>query len=222
MNMDEYTALHQTNIYIHVIAGIVAVILGLFALIFDKGGIMHKKSGRLFLVFLSIVIITGLFGFFIFRVNMFLFVLTLLSGYNGYSGFRIIKTKSNKPILKDILIALITLSSGIYFLYFIKTFGMIWSPIIIYSTLGFLFLIIAYDFFRYFIPKMRYQNLWLYEHLYKMIAAFTALIAAASGTLLPNYHPYSQFLPSILGTLLGIGFIVYYCKRKIPENKRQP
>ena len=90
---------------------------------------------------------------------------------------------------------------------------MIWSPIVIYSTIGALFLTIAYDLVRYAIPVKKYTNLWLYEHIYKMIAAFTALLAAATGTIYPDYKPYSQFLPSVFGTFLALGFILYFYKR---------
>ncbi len=90
---------------------------------------------------------------------------------------------------------------------------MIWSPVIIYSTVGTLLLVIAYDFIRYLIPASIYGNLWLYEHIYKMIGAFTALLAAFSGTVFPNYKPYSQVLPSVLGVLLQIGFIVFYARK---------
>ncbi len=88
---------------------------------------------------------------------------------------------------------------------------MYWSPIIIYSTVGALLMIISYDFARYFIPRAIYKSkrLWLYEHIFKMTGAFTALLAAFSGTVFPNYKPYSQFVPSLLGTMLQIGFIVY-------------
>lgn len=87
---------------------------------------------------------------------------------------------------------------------------MIWSPLIIYSTVGTLLLVISYDFIRYFIPTSRYGGLWFYEHIFKMIGAFTALLSAFSGTVFNNYQPYSQFLPSVFGTVLQIGFIVYY------------
>ena len=60
--------------------------------------------------------------------------------------------------------------------------------------------------------------MWLYEHIFKMIGAFTALLSAFSGTVFENYQPYSQFLPSVFGTLLQIGFIVYYIK-KIRRNR---
>jgi hypothetical protein len=35
------------------------------------------------------------------------------------------------------------------------------------------------------------------------------LLAAFSGTVFPNYKPYSQFLPSLFGTVLQIVFIIY-------------
>lgn len=113
----------------------------------------------------------------------------------------------------DILVALIAVASGIYFIYYFKAIGMYWAPVIIYSTLGTLFALVAYDLLRYAIPKKRYQKMWLYEHIYKMVAAFTALLSAFVGTVFPQYHPYSQFLPSIFGTLLAIGFILYFYRK---------
>ena len=97
---------------------------------------------------------------------------------------------------------------------------MIWAPLIIYSTVGALISIITYDFLRYFISASRYKDIWLYEHIYKMIGAFTALLAAFSGTVFFDYQPYSQFLPSILGTLLAIGFMIFhYSKNKTARIK---
>ncbi len=211
--MEEYTLLHKTNIIIHVIAGSLALIMAIIAMIVRKGGKIHNRSGQIFLILIAFVIATGLIGVFVFKVNTFLLVITLLSGYEAYSGYRILKLKSNTPKIQDILVALLTLTSGIYFLYYFKSIGMYWAPVIIYSTVGTLFLLITYDFLRYAIPAKRYGKMWLYEHIYKMVAAFTALLSAFVGTVLPQYHPYSQFLPSILGTLLAIGFIVYFYRK---------
>ena len=82
-------------------------------------------------------------------------------------------------------------------------------------------MIVAYDFIRYLIPKKTYRNMWLYEHIYKMIGAFTALLSAFSGTVFENYQPYSQFLPSVFGSLLQIGFIVYYVRKFKKSRKRK-
>jgi hydrogenase-4 membrane subunit HyfE len=91
---------------------------------------------------------------------------------------------------------------------------MIWSPIIIYSTIGALVIVILYDFCRYLIHTEVYQrnNLWIYEHIYKMISAFVALLSAFSGTVLTQYQPHSQYIPSALGLCLIFGFMIYTAK----------
>jgi len=208
--MDEYTLPHLINIIIHVISGSLALVMGVIAMATRKGGKVHRKSGRIFLFLVAFVIITGLIGVFVFKVNTFLLVITLLSGYEAFSGYRVLKLKSNTPRFLDIFVALLTITSGIYFIYYFKSIGMFWSPIIIYSTLGTLFLLVTYDFLRYTIPSRLYKKIWLYEHIYKMVAAFTALLSAFVGTVFPQYHPYSQFLPSVFGTMLAIGFIIFF------------
>ena len=208
--MTDYSFLHNSNILIHVVAGSIALLLGIVALATKKGGKWHTKSGNYFLLGLILVVITGLIGVFIFKRNTFLLIITVLSAYYGFSGYRILQTKTNRPKLIDISVAIVSLVSVSYFLYYFKSSGMYWSPIIIYSTVGALLMVVTYDFIRYLIPKRTYKNMWLYEHIFKMIGAFTALLSAFSGTVLYSYQPYSQFLPSVFGTLLQIGFIVYY------------
>jgi hypothetical protein len=205
--------LHKSNILIHIVCGSVALILGVVALVVSKSKTIHKKVGKVFLILLAIVIFTGLLGVFVFGRNSFLLVITVLSGYFGFSGYRILQTKSNQPKLLDIIVAIIALSTVFYFLYYFKTIGMIWKPVVIYSTVGTIIAIISYDFLRYFIPKSKYRNLWFYEHIYKMIGAFTALLSAFSGTVFYAYQPYSQVLPSVFGTILQIGFIIFYYKK---------
>jgi hypothetical protein len=208
MIIESFSILHKTNILIHVIAGSVALLSGIIALIARKGRKFHKDTGKVFLICLTIVISTGLLGVFIFGRNTFLLVITVLSGYLGFSGYRTLQTKSNQPKLIDISIALLSLLSVLYFLYYFKSIGMIWSSVIIYSTVGYLIFIITYDFFRYLLPASTYSNLWLYEHILKMVSAFSGLLSAFSGTVFPQYQPYSQFLPSVFGTLIAIGFMI--------------
>ncbi|MEZ4887276.1 MAG: hypothetical protein R3E32_21265 [Chitinophagales bacterium] len=206
--------LHNTNIFIHVLTGTIGLLLGLTALLSAKGGRIHKRSGRLFLMIISVVIFTGLIGVFVFGRNTFLLIITVLSAYVSFSGYRILKSKRNKPTALDICIAILTLTTLAYFLYYFKSIGMIWSPIVIYSTVGALIFVIVYDFFRYFIPKAFYEHhhIWAYEHIYKMTSAFAALLSAFSGTVLEQYQPHSQYLPSVLGLIIIIGFMTYTSK----------
>lgn len=203
--------LHQSNIVLHVLTGTIALLLGLIALLSIKGGNIHHKSGRYFLFLISFVIVTGLIGVFIFGRNTFLLVITILSGYVSFSGFRILKSKSNAPRTLDIAIAIVSLLVLGYFLYYFQSIGMIWSPIVIYSTVGALVFVILYDFLRYLIPQKVYgkYRIWIYEHIYKMTSAFAALLSAFAGTVLEAYQPHSQYLPSLLGMFIIIGFMIY-------------
>ncbi len=214
--------MHEANIFIHVLTGTIALILGLIALLSIKGGKIHNKSGRYFLGFMSIVILTALIGVFVFGRNTFLLVITVLSGYVAFSGYRILKSKSNIPQKYDIIVAVISMLVLCYCLYYFKSIGMIWSPIVMYSTVGALLFIIFYDFIRYLIPRKKYtkHRIWIYEHIYKMTSAFAALLAAFTGTVLEEYQPHSQYLPSVLGMLIIFGFIVYVYKyglKKMPK-----
>ncbi|MGB3851930.1 MAG: hypothetical protein WA958_18315 [Tunicatimonas sp.] len=202
---------HQANIALHILTGTAALMLGLVALLSAKGGKVHNGCGNHFLACLSIVIVTGLLGVFVFGRNTFLLVITVLTGYVSFSGYRALKLKSNVPRALDIIVALVSLSALACFLYFFHSIGMIWSPIVIYSTVGAMLLVILYDFFRYLIPREIYaaQRIWLYEHIYKMISAFSGLLSAFAGTVLEEYQPHSQYLPSVLGVIIIIGFMVY-------------
>jgi hypothetical protein len=217
--MNDYSFFHQTNIFAHIILGSVALLLGLLALVTPKGGRLHRQAGNYFMLLLCGVILTGFIGVFVFKRNMFLLIITVLSGYYGFSGYRILQTKTNVPRWPDIAAAALAVAVVSYFLYYLHQIGMYWSPVIIYSTVGALFLIVSYDFIRYLIPREQYRNLWLYEHIYKMIGAFTALLSAFSGTVFSQYQPYSQFLPSVFGVLLQIGFIVAYRRINTGEGK---
>jgi len=215
--------LHHTNILVHIIAGSIALLLGLIALVTTKGDTAHNKAGRYFLRFISIVILTGLIGVFVFGRNTFLLVITVLSGYVSFSGYRVLQLKSNTPKRIDILVAISSLLVLTYFLYYFKSIGMIWSPIIIYSTISALLIVILYDFLRYLIPRKKYKEnrIWIYEHIYKMTSAFSALLSAFIGTVFEKYQPHSQYIPSALGLLIILGFIVYVYKfglKKLPKS----
>lgn len=198
--------LHLSNIIVHVISGTLALITGFLILFKTKGTRLHIRLGYFFCCCMIVVVTTGACGVIIFKRNLFLLLITVLAAYNTYSGFRILKEKSNRFYFKDLLIMLGALSMALAFMYYLKFIGFYWNPVIIYSGLGYLLAVVSYDIFRYFIPVSRYGNLWRYEHSSKMISAMGALLSAFTGTLLPDYKPYSQILPSLLMTLLMIFF----------------
>lgn len=209
--------LHHANILIHIVAGSAALLTGIIILIAAKGTRLHRQLGKVFLGLLIIVIITGLLGVFVFGRSTFLLLVTILSGYMGFSGYRVLQTKSNQPRLLDIGIALLAVLTVMYVLYYFRSTGMIWAPVVMYSSVGYLVFIVAWDLFRYLIPAAAYTkaNIWLYEHILKTISAFSGLLSAFSGTVLWQYQPYSQYLPSLLCFVIAIGFMINNYRKKL-------
>jgi uncharacterized membrane protein len=202
--------MHSNNILFHIIAGSTALFSGTISILARKGSKVHRNAGQLFLVCLGIVILTGLLGIFIFGRNTFLLVITVLSGYSGYSGFRALKMRSGKPAVMDNLVAITALVVVCYFLWYFRSIGMIWSPVIIYSTVGYLLMMVTYDLARNFIRA----KIGIYEHILKMVSAWSGLLSAFCGTVFPQYQPYSQFLPSISGTLIAIAMMMYWANKE--------
>lgn len=203
-----YTTFHQANIIIHIVCGSLALLTGFVLLLRKKGTLFHKKKGVLFAVLMVFIFITGMIGVIVFKRNLFLLVITILAGYNTYSGIRIVKIKTNVLYDQDVLVMVAAVCTTLYFLYYLKSVGFYWDPMIIYSTVGYLFLIILYDVCRYFIPKLRYGDIWIYEHSCKMISALSGLLSAFIGTVLPDYKPYSQIVPSLFMTFVMMFFVI--------------
>lgn len=66
---------------------------------------------------------------------------------------------------------------------------------------------------RYFRPKLiNNPRFWIYDHIYKMIASFSALIAAGAGTVLTKWEPYNQIVPAAFTTLWLIACLFYFSK----------
>ena len=62
------------------------------------------------------------------------------------------------------------------------------------------------------------RGAWRYEHLWKLVSTYGALLSAFSGNVLGQYQPYSQFLPSVFGVSLALGLMghTYWQRRRVP------
>lgn len=206
--------LHEINIFIHIAAGMIALGIGLVPMLSKKGGPTHLKYGRLFLVVMAVVIITALNGVFLFIDRPFLTLITLLSAYHSITGYRVLKTKDKGPQLLDFSILLVLLFATLSFLWKMKTANIVWHAAVIYYMLYFLLAMLAYDFSHFILPKRWFKGFWIYEHIFKMIGAYVALFSAFAGTVLQAWQPYSQIIPSALGTIWMILAMYIYTRKK--------
>lgn len=212
--------LHLANLILHVIAGSIALLTGFAAIFVRKGLGKHILFGKYFVWMIAVVIVTGLFGVIIFNRNSFLLIITLLSGYNCFSGIRSLKLHGQKPKTMDCIIPILVIFSAIYYLNYLTSSKLYWSPVIVYSTIGALFLVTGYDLSKGFVSTNFLKKAMMYEHAYKMISALSAISSAFSGTVFPDYKPYSQFLPSVAGMIyIIITFILLSKKSFIFKTK---
>lgn len=199
--------IHKINLLTHIAAGTLALVVGIIVLFSAKGSKFHLRFGRYFVYLLVVVVSTGFLGWLFFRSNSFLLMLTILAGYNTYSGYRIVKLKQNRLSALEVFVPLLALAIGIFYLIWLMRSDTLWSPAVIYPTLSGLVLVTVYDLVKFFFLHRTISHWWLYEHIYKIISAFSAILSAFVGTVLPDFKPYSQIGPSTICILLIIGFI---------------
>lgn len=200
--------LHRFNLLLHISFGVLALLVGLGPLFTTRVPATHRRLGRWFLGLAAVTLVTAVLGLAVFNFRPFLAVVVLLSVYQAYAGYRVLQIWGTGPTRRDGLVAALFLGSGLVFLACLPRVRLVWSPVVMYSTLGVLLAITSYDLRRYAWLRTWRRGAWRYEHIWKMGSTYSALLAAFSGTVLAAYQPHSQFVPSVLGTALALGFML--------------
>jgi Na+/H+ antiporter NhaD/arsenite permease-like protein len=220
----------------HIIAGSLAVVVGLVALVTRKpvraaataaAGGAHKKSGKLFLYAMCVVIATAAVLTLI-SLNPYFAGLTAASAVAVFSGYRVLSRKrpdlnaNHRARAVDWIVTLIILAIGVLLIALGATGGITKNLPVVYSLGVGSALYAGYDLYRFARPLAPpfSPNLWLYEHLVKMIGGYFGAVAAFSGSvlvLLPE--PWRQLWATSLGQTLAVVLVIYYRRRL---NTRKP
>lgn len=194
--------LHLLNVAVHIGAGIAAIALGLIVLASAKGTSLHRARGRVFVALTAVVCLTGAIGTVFFRFIPLFAVLTVLVSYQLASGWHVVFTREAGPDRIDAVLALCAAGWALYLIPLLIGSGMnAATGSVIYSSLGALFILLAYDLARWWFPRRWHAALWRYEHIYKLVSALFGMLSAATGNLVRVGQPWSQLLPSVLGVL---------------------
>ena len=200
-------SMHLPNLALHIGAGIAAIGLGFIMLASAKGTSVHGRRGRLFVALTFLVCATGVIGNVFFRFIPLFAVLTVLVTYQLASGWHVIFTKASGPNRVDALLAVCAGGWALYLIPLLLADRMAASGAsVIYSSLGALVVLLAYDVARWCFPKHWHAALWRYEHIYKLISALFGMLSAATGNLIRVGQPWSQLLPSVLGVAAILWF----------------
>jgi uncharacterized membrane protein len=208
---------HLANLIVHIGAGAVALIIGFFLLAGRKGTAKHRRWGRIFCYFTLLVCLSAAVGTIFFRFIPVFAVLSVLVPYQLVSGWRSIYTQGLGPSAIDGAWTLVALLFSVALVPILLA-----DPdggnIVVYSSLGALATILAYDTVRWLFPRRWFPTIWRYEHSYKLIASLFAMLSALIGNVVRIGQPWSQIAPSAVGMLI----IFYFFYRLYRQDLTRP
>ncbi|KAB7732247.1 DUF2306 domain-containing protein [Rudanella paleaurantiibacter] len=216
----------------HIIAGSLALLLGLVAMLAQKGSRLHNRAGRVYVwcmtyVALSAVLLFVVQPFTIFR--LFLTGVAVFSFYLSTTGYRAVVLKRAglslaEPPTFDRWLTYLTLLvsiSMICFGVFLITSGAGSFMPILFTFFGVFTLVFALQDLRQF-GKPTEKMHWFFGHFTRMggsyVAALTAFIVNNNARMLPANAPdwahlAGWIVPSLVGGML-IGRTVAHYKKK--------
>jgi uncharacterized membrane protein len=212
--------------YIHILAGSITLITGIFSMLSKKGQNTHRVTGRIFFWCMTITTLLGLNAA-IFKPELSIFIpIALISFYQVASGYRIlyIKTlhKGQDAKLVDWVLAIgMFLTSNVFIYLGIMNLATdIFYSIVLFSfsTIGIYCSVV--DMYN-FVKKPINKYYWLFIHIFRMSHAFIAAITA----FLVNNSKLFPYLPQVLLLIIPIGlgqplitYIIWQYKKKTDKT----
>jgi hypothetical protein len=211
----------QTSIYIHVLAGVLALGSGLVAMTLGKKGAkIHLVSGRVFYWSMALVFITTVIFFVIYPQQLkyhFFLSIGIISFYPTWSGRRMLEMKNNLiPEWYDKLAAFTVGFAGIVMVYygidlmFLKNYE---GPFTyLFWIFGILSILNATGDLKYYLNFKKPQKMhWFFAHGGKMMGAYSAALTAFCVNIVPRYLPDSLPFFWYLFTWIAPGVLMAWC-----------
>ncbi len=207
-------------IYIHAFFGGLGLITGMISITVKKGGLIHKRTGK---IFSFSMIISSLISLFVARMpnheNLFLFLIGIFTIYMVLAGNRALtlksKIKSKADWIDKLISGAMLLTSIIMLVLGISLRLKKVDNSILYVFFGGFGAFLTIKDFQTFKIFTENKNAWLINHLGRMIGA---LIASVTAFLVAGLHIGTTivwFLPTIFGTV----YIIYWSRKLKSKNK---
>ena len=200
----------EWSLWLHIVAGTVALLAGVIALVTTKGGRRHRQAGRMFLVSMGVVVAT-VFVLLALDATSFRIILTLVaifSGYLAFSGYRWLSRKrpsSTAHVIDwgaaaSVILACVGLGVwGITWFLDGRSFGIV---MVVFGGIG-----VAFGTMDVRLFHSDDHGDWMVSHLQRMISAFIATVSAVSAV---NLTPLLGIVAWLWPTVLGIPLIYYW------------
>ena len=207
--------LYQSLLYLHIAAGSLSLLTGGLNMILPKGGIKHRKIGRLFV---AGMMLTGGSALFMAQIkpNPFLFIIGVFTIYLVGTADRYIKLKQSKPLLVDWVYTLGMFVFGSVFIIWgvitlTKSDGM-GAAMLVFGSIG---LYSVYSDFNNYNGKTTQRNYRLFIHIGRMVGGFTATVTAV---LVVNAQYIPLTIPEVVywltPTLIFTPLSIYWIRQR--------
>ncbi len=212
--------IYQPVLVLHVIAGFLALVSGLIAMVArKKGGKLHNRTGVVFYWSMFVVFVSTVIFFVLDPLSLkyqFFLTIGIVSFYPTWSGKRVLSMKKNvapqwydKAAAYGIGISgIIMLTYGVYGFTGGVNFGGLETLFLIFGGLS---LTNAYGDLKIYLGYKEAEKMhWFFAHAGKMIGAYSAAVTAFCVNVVPRYLPdgtpsYVFILTWVLpGVILGI------------------
>jgi hypothetical protein len=202
-------------LWIHIFFGAIALFVAPAAMLTVKGGLWHRRWGKIYFWSITVVALTAVVMSFI-RSGLFFLLVALFSFYLAFTGYRVLsrKTPHQRPGKMDwtaasamVFGSAALVAVGIY-LMLTSSFG---TVAIVFGGIGFLFGLSDIRDFRH--PPAD-KMAWWYSHMTRMLAAYIATVTAFSVVNFKFLPPIARWLwATVVGTVGIIIWTRYYRKK---------
>jgi len=207
---------------VHISTGFCAVLIGVVPILTRKGSRLHRLSGRVFAVLMTTLLVCA-WGMTALRPNAYFLALSSAASLGLFSGLRVLGRK--RPDLRatdrarpiDWVATLGAVGIGCLTIWLALT-GQGDAPPQILIALAYGSLSLGgWDLWRFARPLdwPFSPELWTYEHLWKMLGAYSAVWSAFAGnflTFVPS--PWSALWPTVVLQSLSLIWLVTLLVRK--------
>lgn len=203
-------AVETATLWVHILAGVAALVAGGVALAAEKGSRRHRHAGRVYVASMAVVVVTVLPLFVLdptfFRT--FLLLVAVFSGYFAFSGYRVLARKRPRddPAIVDwaaaaaAVVACVALGAwGLTVVVSGNSFGVV---MVVFGGIG--GLLGGSDLRAHWQGTDRE---WLVDHLSRMVGAYIATVTAMS---VVNLAMVPEVVAWLWPTAVGVPLIWYW------------
>jgi hypothetical protein len=200
---------------VHILFGTVALFVAPFAMLTHKGGIWHRRWGKVYFWSMAVVALSAV-ALSLLRPQLFLPLVAVFSFYLAFTGYRVLyrKTPRQPANMLDwggtVLMLLGGVGLACYGIYLLRTssFG---TVAIVFGGIG---LLLAIADTRAFLRPPDDKRAWWFTHMTRMLAAYIATVTAFSAVNFQFLPPLPRWLwPTVLG-VVGITVWTRYYQKK--------